>query len=85
MGFVWQNVSRNLVPYLTALENVELPMILAGKYDRNRAKELLEAVELESACAQACAYVGRRATTCAIAIALANNPSVLLAESQPGH
>ena len=30
VGFVWQQTARNLLPYLTALENVELPMILAG-------------------------------------------------------
>ena len=38
VGFVWQQTARNLVPYLTALENVELPMILAGfkaKYGRS--------------------------------------------------
>jgi ABC-type lipoprotein export system ATPase subunit len=31
VGFVWQNVARNLVPYLTAEENVLVPMILNGK------------------------------------------------------
>lgn len=46
VGFVWQNVSRNLVPYLTALENVQLPMILKGKIDKDWAVELLEAVGL---------------------------------------
>ena len=30
VGFVWQNVGRNLIPYLTALENVEMPMILTA-------------------------------------------------------
>ena len=30
VGFVWQNVARNLVPYLNALENVEIPMFLAS-------------------------------------------------------
>ena len=37
VGFVWQNNARNLVPYLTAVENVELPMILKGKRSRARA------------------------------------------------
>ena len=49
VGFVWQQTARNLVPYLTALENVELPMILAGfnaKYRIERSKELLDAVGL---------------------------------------
>ena len=47
VGFVWQNVTRNLIPYLTALENVELPMIINGTYDRAWAEELLDAVGLK--------------------------------------
>ena len=49
VGFVWQQTSRNVVPYLTALQNVELPMILEGVEPgpaRNRARELLEMVGL---------------------------------------
>ena len=46
VGFVWQNVARNLVPYLTAQENVLVPMILNGQADRAWARELLEAVGL---------------------------------------
>ena len=47
VGFVWQQTTRNLLPYLSALENVELPMALAGlptKQRRERAMEMLEAV-----------------------------------------
>ena len=46
VGFVWQNNARNLIPYLTALENVELPILLTGSRKRWRAKELLDAVGL---------------------------------------
>lgn len=46
VGFVWQNNARNLIPYLTAQENVELPILLQGKRKRERALELLEAVGL---------------------------------------
>ena len=46
VGFVWQNVSRNLIPYLTAAENVQLPMILSGRFDHRRAERLLELVGL---------------------------------------
>ncbi|MGH2350201.1 MAG: ABC transporter ATP-binding protein, partial [Chloroflexota bacterium] len=49
VGFVWQQTSRNLIPYLTAVENVELPMMIAGHSGRKWtewAKELLDAVGL---------------------------------------
>jgi ABC-type lipoprotein export system ATPase subunit len=47
IGFVWQQTGRNLLPYLTAVENVELPMVLDGrKARRARALELLALVEL---------------------------------------
>src|SRR5918992_3820283 len=49
VGFVWQQTSRNLLPYLTAEENVELPLVLAGLGRRDRreyAEELLELVGL---------------------------------------
>src|SRR5512135_2706225 len=49
VGFVWQQTSRNLIPYLTALENVELPMIISGRAGRQGhqwALELLAAVGL---------------------------------------
>ena len=48
VGFVWQQPSRNLLPYLSAAENVELPMMLNGTNGSkrsNRAKELLEFVK----------------------------------------
>ena len=47
VGFVWQQASRNLIPYLSAIKNVEMPMILAGNMGkRRRAEELLELVGL---------------------------------------
>lgn len=46
VGFVWQNNARNLIPYLTALENVELPILLRGRRRRARALGFLEAVGL---------------------------------------
>src|SRR5690554_7240736 len=46
VGFVWQNNARNLIPYLTAIENVELPILLQGKRKRERALELLDSVGL---------------------------------------
>ena len=47
VGFVWQNNARNLIPYLTAVENIELPMVISSKRKkRQRAMELLEQVGL---------------------------------------
>jgi putative ABC transport system ATP-binding protein len=45
VGFVWQQTARNLIPYLSARENVELPMTVAGvglREKRTRSRELLE-------------------------------------------
>ena len=47
VGFVWQNNARNLIPYMTALENVQVPMVLTSRKDRvERARQLLETVGL---------------------------------------
>src|SRR5579859_7104240 len=49
VGFVWQQTSRNLLPYLTALQNVIMPMRFAGLGHRPRARragELLDVLGL---------------------------------------
>ena len=47
VGFVWQNNARNLVPYLTAWQNVQMPMLFdKGAKKKQRALELLEMVGL---------------------------------------
>ena len=63
VGFVWQSNARNLVPWLTARENVELPMLVGHHGGRTaRAKELLEMVGLgHRAREPADAALGRRA------------------------
>ena len=49
VGFVWQNNARNLIPYLTAVENVEMPMLLSGYENRRkRAEYLLDMVGLSA-------------------------------------
>lgn len=86
VGFIWQNNARNLIPYLTAQENVEMPMLLSGKGSkRNRALQLLDLVGLLNRRNSKLSQLsGGEQQRVAIAIALANNPRMLLADEPTG-
>lgn len=88
VGFVWQHTARGLLPFLTAAENVALPLLLtrAGRTERTRrAEELLALLGIASCRNRRPAEMsGGEQQRCAIAVAVANRPRVLFADEPTG-
>ncbi len=89
VGFVWQQTARNLLPYLTAIDNVELAMTIGRSHPRRdrprRSLELLDLLGVADVAQRLPAELsGGQQQRVAIAVAIANSPRVLLADEPTG-
>jgi len=88
VGFVWQQTSRNLLPSLTAAQNVAVPLAIARVPRRRRAERVAELLEVlgigDLGDRRPAELSGGQQQRVAIAVALANSPRVLFADEPTG-
>ena len=88
VGFVWQNSTQNLFPYLTAVQNVEAPMYFSPGNEKERHEKAMKLLKLTGIDHKAQSYPaqmsGGEQQRVAIAVALACDPKILLADEPTG-
>ena len=88
VGFVWQQTSRNLLPYYSARQNIAMPLALAGMPRARRAERTDQLIDLlgigDFADRRPTQLSGGQQQRTAIAVALANEPKVLFADEPTG-
>jgi ABC-type lipoprotein export system ATPase subunit len=88
VGFIWQQTSRNLLPYLSAAENVSMALLVASSPRAKRGARVTELLTLlgvnELRDRKPAELSGGQQQRVAVAVALANDPEVLLADEPTG-